>query len=458
MKNIKLLLLSAAVVVFFAGCSVEPQMNAQDSTEPELPLATIEGTDARIATASSGIRKNTYPIVLVGGFGVWGRDEMLGLKYWGGLVDIQEKLKSAGYTTVTSSVGPVSSYWDRACELYAQTKGTVVDYGAAHSAKYGHARFGRDYRGKALVPGWGTTTPKIHLIVHSMGGPTARAMASLLCYGSPEDVAAAAASGVADPNGGNSTLFNGGQHIVSGVMTISSPHDGTTLTKLGVGSTNLESDFIQNFAGAIIGLTGGSLSTAFDFKLDQWGLTKRAGESQASYASRVFSSNSWNLEKSKKDFSSAYDGSVIGAEEFNSWAKDDPQAYYFSWATRASRKALFSSNQIPLVSMNPIWVVPGFGVHLGSYRGTVSSNFSLTTNWLDNDGVVNTISQYGPTKYSNYVRTVSKIQKYTGTPLKGAWNNLGLNDTWDHSDIIGITLTSVTNWYISNAKLLASLQ
>ena len=63
-------------------------------------------------------QQNNYPIILVNGFAGWGREEMLGVKYWGGVHDIQEDLKRNGYTVHTAPVGPVSSNWDRACELH----------------------------------------------------------------------------------------------------------------------------------------------------------------------------------------------------------------------------------------------------------------------------------------------------------------------------------------------------
>ncbi|KAL4106418.1 hypothetical protein PRIC1_004469 [Phytophthora ramorum] len=97
---------------------------------------------------------NSYPIVLVHGFGGWGRDEFFGFKYWGGLQgDFQEDLEKQGYSVYTASIGPFSSNWDRACELYAQIKGGLVDYGEKHSAAHGHARYGRNYT--ALYPPWG---------------------------------------------------------------------------------------------------------------------------------------------------------------------------------------------------------------------------------------------------------------------------------------------------------------
>ena len=48
-----------------------------------------------------------------------------------------------GIHTVAPSMGPFTSAWDRACEVYAQLVGGTVDYGKAHSEKYGHERYGR---------------------------------------------------------------------------------------------------------------------------------------------------------------------------------------------------------------------------------------------------------------------------------------------------------------------------
>src|SRR5205807_6637105 len=90
-------------------------------------------------------RQNLYPFILAHGFA--GFVNVGGFKYWGGLNDIQGDVDSHGYTTHTAAMGPFSSNWDRACELFAQIKGGQVDYGLAHSNKYGHARFGRTFPG-----------------------------------------------------------------------------------------------------------------------------------------------------------------------------------------------------------------------------------------------------------------------------------------------------------------------
>merc|ERR1711884_630307 len=71
---------------------------------------------------------NQDVIVLVHGFFGWGPSEMLGFNYWGGVYSIAQELKQAGHDVRTAVVGPVSSNWDRAVELYAYIKGGIVDY------------------------------------------------------------------------------------------------------------------------------------------------------------------------------------------------------------------------------------------------------------------------------------------------------------------------------------------
>ncbi|MCP4627225.1 MAG: hypothetical protein GY850_27495 [bacterium] len=47
------------------------------------------------------------------------------INYWGAGTEVD----SAGLPVIEASVGPVSSFHDRACELAAELKGTHVDYG-----------------------------------------------------------------------------------------------------------------------------------------------------------------------------------------------------------------------------------------------------------------------------------------------------------------------------------------
>ena len=62
--------------------------------------------------------QNKNPIVLIHGFFGWGNEELGDYKYWGGKKDIQRMLESHGYKEINVSVGPISSYWDGALEVY----------------------------------------------------------------------------------------------------------------------------------------------------------------------------------------------------------------------------------------------------------------------------------------------------------------------------------------------------
>ena len=117
-------------------------------------------------TQQSGAER--YPTVYVHGLMGWGtRDQIYAVTpYWGLTSDLMPYLTSKGYESYAASVGPLSSAWDRACELYAQLTGTTVDYGAAHAAEYGHARYGVTYD-KPLFEGW-SADKKINLVGHSL--------------------------------------------------------------------------------------------------------------------------------------------------------------------------------------------------------------------------------------------------------------------------------------------------
>jgi triacylglycerol lipase len=390
--------------------------------------------------ALASTRQNAYPIVLIGGCGVWGRDEVVGIKYWGNLVDIQEYLKSAGYDTVTAAPGPVSSYYDRACEVYAQILGKKTDYGAGHAAKYGHSRWGKDYSAQGpLISGWGTSPAKIHIIAHSMGGPTARALVQLLEEGSPLELNT--------PQADLSDLFQSGHHWVDGVITISSPHNGTTLTSLHyplIGE--VDGQWVQDLVTAWSSLWGGG-NSFYDWKLDQWGLTRQPGESLEDYNNLVKSSTIWTTTKDLAN----YNGSPEGAAEFNAWAKAQPDVYYFSWATNATYKNIFTGHQEPNWDMNPLWTITGFAIHMGQYTTNEKGKVQIDSSWWPNDGVVNTCSMKGP--------ATDEITNYNGSPQLGKWNYLGLMGGWDHSDIIGFTpsITTLTEWYRDQAALLGSL-
>lgn len=381
-------------------------------------------------------KQNNYPIVLIPGLTGWERDEMLGYKYFGGIRDIEKSMNDNGYTTYTAFPGPFSSYWDRACEVYAIIKGGTVDYGEAHSKKYGHSRYGRTYEGN--YPQWGELSTenkikKIHVVGHSMGGVTARLLVQLLEQGSDEEKAVT--------KEGLSPLFEGGKPWVHSVTSISSPHDGTTLMY-----TFLYKDLYKKMITAAAPLSGTFENPLYDLKLDQWGLKKNADESMTSYVNRVFNSSIWTQ---TEDFST-YDLKPEAAAELNTWVKAQPDVYYYSWATCETYTSKLTGYSVPKLGMNPLFM--SFSFFLGSYKSKSTDPIKLDRSWWPNDGMCNTVAQDGPE-----FNSTDEIVNFNGTLQLGKWSYMGVLDGYDHMDILGTTGQNVNGWYNDLAKRLSDL-
>ena len=123
------------------------------------------------------------PVVFVHGLMGWGQRDKINriMPYWGMTTgSLTDYLSSQGYETYAASVGPISSAWDRACELYAQLVGARTDYGVKHSQDFGHDRYGIDYE-QPLFDGWGTERA-VNLVGHSFGGATTRLFLDILAH------------------------------------------------------------------------------------------------------------------------------------------------------------------------------------------------------------------------------------------------------------------------------------
>ena len=355
---------------------------------------------------------NDFPIALVGGFSSWGRDELLGAKYWGGLGrDIQEDLKLQGHETVTPAVAPFSSNWDRACELYAILKGGCVDYGKAHSERFGHGRYGRTYPG--LLKHWGETDAsghlaKVHLVAHSQGGQTSRMVTQLLAEGDAKEREAT-------PAGELSPLFQGGHAWVKSVSTLSTPHNGSTLAWMENPIIGPGQQFMEYIASLV-----STQYFIYDLKLDQWGIQQKKGESLSSYLTRLANSPLG----SSHDFG-PWDLGPEGAAEINTWVHAQSQVYYFSWSTEKTWTDIFGHAHPRLTMVLPLWSGAEYMGHVSKGTGPMR----VDSTWFPNDGVVNTSSMAGPSK--------DPIQAYDGHPKSGLWNHMGTLDGWDHFDVIG---------------------
>lgn len=260
-----------------------------------------------------------YPVVFVHGMFGWGDNEGINKKapYWGATSgSLTNRLTEYGCECYCASVGPMSPAWDQACELYAQLTGTRVDYGVAHSKKFGHERFGRTYI-KPLFDGW-SKERKVHLIGHSFGGICIRMLSHLMVYGAPEEVEAAGDD--------VSPLFKGGQTgFIASITAICSPLNGTR-AHIVVNNTGLiePTKFISLiYAGLISKTSIGKKYT--DFHMERIRLTNMDNKNELNPV--LYSAHKYYKSIDSID----YDISVKGSKELNGRIEIVSDIYYFSY-------------------------------------------------------------------------------------------------------------------------------
>jgi triacylglycerol lipase len=363
---------------------------------------------------------NNDPVVLVPGFLGFGPDQFseTGFRYWGGFDDIVGHMQAGGaHRVLAASIAPIATNWDRAAELYYQIKGGCVDYGSAHTAKHGHRGGVQKPAGKcwaadpadnpahyplAFYPAWDAQHP-IHLVGHSQGGTTIRALIQLLEHGSP------------DGDEGGGALYAGGKiGWVTSATTISAPHNGTTLR-------DAVADFPAMFAD-------------WAAQIDELARLARRPSSPV------------------EDFDAVQNEMAPdGARDFNRWALTSPHVVYLSVATLATEAGAACCNdtdrfiapfQWPAFQyarddmmyfcratagalIAPLRIQRG----MGSYTQDAPGRVRVDRSWFANDGVVNTNSMKGPAGHPQ--------RHYDGTALRGTWNFLRTYKGYDHFDILG---------------------
>ena len=356
--------------------------------------------------------QNNYPIVLIHGFMGWGEDEMGGYNYWGGREDYSQMLRDQGHTVFTVSVGPVSSNWERAIEVYTQLKGGQVDYGKAHSEIFNMIQKPKGKIFKALYPEWGAEHP-VHLIGHSMGGQTARMLQYLLTYEIYEDEL----SGIRE----QSDLLGGvHENWVRSITATVTPHDGTTLAD----AVTKTIPFVQYFVG-IAGVVG---TRFYDFDLEQWGFSRGEDEIWTGYLKRMRTHEAW----ATKNMSS-WDLSLSGAKELNGFLQADPNVYYFSISASTTEKSQNSPLHVP-VDGTSILTRTRSKV-LGSRVGYWDNGTETDSTWYENDGIVNTRSMRGPTTGVNGADPIVEYEE-DDLLIPGQWYAIG-PFRMDHWNIIG---------------------
>ncbi len=352
--------------------------------------------------------------MLIHGFMGWGPDEMGNYNYWGGKSDYVNMLKNEGFDVLEVSVGPISSNWERAIEVYYQLKGGQVDYGRDHSEKYGIIQKPKSkFYQYPLYEKWDENNP-IHLIGHSMGSQTARMLLYLLSSSFNEIQ-------IKNISGQSSLLTKTSSTMIRSITSISGPNNGTTLA----GIVTKTIPFIQYFVG-IAGLVGSN--RFFDFDLEQWGLYRFDNERWPSYLNRLRKHQAFKT----KNISS-WDLSLAGAKELNGILLADPEVYYFSLVTSTTKKKPNSNNHFP--SKETSIITKSRAKLLGSRPGYWGDGSSTDSTWFENDGVVNSISMFGPKTGVNGSDPIIKFDT-DDILIPGQWYWQKIDDM-DHWNIIG---------------------
>lgn len=369
------------------------------------------------------------------------------IPYWGMFSGhLKDIIEDHGYDCHCASVGPLSSAWDRACELYAQLFGLTVDYGVAHSKKHDHKRFGRTYE-EPLIKDFGKINEdgcvnKVDLIGHSFGGETIRMLTSLLCYGSEEEREVTDDDDISPLFTGN----NGG--LVHSVTTIASPHNGIT----SFYANRYTFDIANYFTFILSNIIGNThLNDIYDVHLEQFGLSAKPDEDKHLLSSL-------NAEKINKVVHGQdhvyYDLSLHGSKEMNKHIKMDPQCYYFSFATCSTQqKSLINQEHVP--NRKTSLALRKLATDMGKYSINLVNDIEIDEKWLPSDGAANTYSSLHPfdEEYVNFDK--HNINS-------GIWNVMDIQYV-DHMQIVGkVYLKSdkekVKNFYLNHIKLINCLE
>ena len=376
------------------------------------------------AAAANTQARSDDPVVFVHGLMGWGQRDKINriMPYWGMTTgSLTDYLSSQGYETYAASVGPISSAWDRACELYAQLVGARTDYGVKHSQDFGHDRYGIDYE-QPLFDGWGTERA-VNLVGHSFGGATTRLFLEILTNGCPEEVAAARAAGV-EP----SPFFLGGKGSwVHSLTAIAAPHNGTTFIETCGDFTMVAAELATSISKAL-GLS--VFKGVYDFQLDQFGIRRDPDEPITTAALRMLAQNPLPAGDSAFD-----DLRCASARALNARIDTLPDAWYFSIPCCRTLPRLLTHDQKPDTAMTPLlWP---FSTAMGRAGGAVPSD------WLPNDGLVNTVSALYPTHSDSTcltddgARGWKNYNGYTDTTFRpGLWYMMPVQ-TLDHIQFIG---------------------
>ncbi len=375
-----------------------------------------------------------YPVIFVHGMFGWGERKGFYdiLPYWGSTSgDVIGWLNDNGYRCYASTVGPMASSWDQACELYAQLKGTRVDYGEVHAKKHNHERFGRTYD-KPLIPDWSENN-KIHLLGHSFGGNCVRLLAHLLAHGSPEEVEASG-EGVSDLfKGGNSGLLCSVTAVCALLNATSAYQTAERFRLLPIlkemAATYSAVTCNASFSGELV-----------DIQLEHYGVSRNPADNTLK-----------SVYKTIKDFQTGedcveFDMSPEGVNKVNSYARIAEDNYYFSYAFNVVRRYKNTKLYLP---MGCSFKFLTFTSSLIRLNAVINGEKNAEK---ENDGLIEVSA-------ASYPDTEPHTDYDENNVRKGVWNVMPVTDG-DHGSAIGFLSGRLNTrvFYLKHMNLLEKVE
>ncbi|MGJ4931360.1 lipase [Bradyrhizobium sp. HKCCYLS2038] len=302
-------------------------------------------------------------VIFVHGIFGWGEGE-LPFSYWG---DALAQFAGSHFQAHEVKCGPISSFHDRACEVFAQIKGGNFRYGNAAEGKRPEVLRSERQVPPPLLPEWSADDPVI-LVGHSAGAHTCLALQRLLAQ----------------------DFFGVGSNAdwVEAVISISGVLNGSTLTymfgcdpvtgQLGPNAGRL----IDGALALVRAVSGGPIP---DLWLEQWP------------DDTVFVNGRDNL---------ACDLTLSGCHAANAKFSSNPNTYYLSLVTSMPENRPVFGIELPVryVRINPLLHASAIyqadredfapGERPFDHWGT-TSRLRIDA-WHENDGAVSAISQEFP--------------------------------------------------------------
>lgn len=392
---------------------------------------------------------NKFPVILVHGFAGYGFSDNIdkvfphfGYAVKDSLLTDENSQKIDGVDIYRAAPGPFSSYHDRACEVLAQIKGTVVDYGEEHAEKFGHNRYGEDYTGRGFCPDWSEDNP-VHVVAYSAGGPTALLMQKMLeedrlGWGSNSRWIKSISGIKPSWNGSPAAYFFG----VNEDHKLASAGGFNLANPIGFFFANLI--YVMSFVGPYI-------RKIYDLDFWQYNVKRKKGESLREYLIRL------NYNTLGRNFDHiGYDVSLQGAYEFNkNFESPYKGTHYFSYISSETKPAFWNKKKyVPEFNMNPVLFPSAWVLGTGFYEESLEYAIQRyipewgtgklkIENFRESDGVLPTQSQNYPWINPNY----SHETYYRGSIIEndkkwedGVWYSDKIQDfvggRWDHLDLI----------------------